>query len=150
MHPSYQRRGVGRALLARAIADADAAQRSIFIRDSSPAGFPLYVAHGFRQVDAVSFSYKGIDVVLPSLMRGYDSREGGAEIAAGGGEREGEAGVPVQPVLEKNRDVDASARSEEHEHEDAVLVSPGMVSDAWSDGSEEYVSVSPGQLQRSP
>ena len=139
MHPTYQRRGVGSALLAHAIAHADAAHRPIFIRDSSPAGLPLYVAHGFRQVDAVRFGYRGVEVVLPSLLRECGARERG--IGNEAGERNA-----VEEGVGEEKDGNGS-----EEPEDAVLVSPGMVavSEVRSEGSDEYVNVSPGQ-KRSP
>lgn len=132
VHPSYQRRGVGSTLLKHAITLANSTQHSIFIRDASPQGLPLYLANNFRQIDAVNFSYGGVNVYLPALIRGYGS--------SGQGQEADEVTITNENKVD---DEGNGHESDEYNGDAAVLVSPGMR----SNGSEdEYVSVSPGQL----
>lgn len=50
-HPSAQRQGVGRALLAHVLAEADARDRFAFLETTRPENVPYYAGFGFREVD---------------------------------------------------------------------------------------------------
>jgi GNAT superfamily N-acetyltransferase len=50
--PRVQRRGVGHALLARVIADADAAELPVYLETANPENLPYYRAHGFVAIGA--------------------------------------------------------------------------------------------------
>jgi GNAT superfamily N-acetyltransferase len=49
--PSAQRSGVGRALMARVIADADEATVPIYLETAKPENVPYYRSHGFVETD---------------------------------------------------------------------------------------------------
>lgn len=70
VHPHYQKRGVGSALMARVLQLADLTNTPIFIRDATPAGMPLYTSNGFTQVDTLRFEYKGEVAEMYTLVRG--------------------------------------------------------------------------------
>jgi GNAT superfamily N-acetyltransferase len=69
VHPQYQRRGVGSALMSRVLEIADSTNTPIFIRDATLAGMPLYLANGFKQVDTLRMEYKGQVVEMGTLLR---------------------------------------------------------------------------------
>jgi ribosomal protein S18 acetylase RimI-like enzyme len=49
VHPRLQRSGVGRALMARVVADADAAQLPLFLQTANPANLAYYRSLGFAE-----------------------------------------------------------------------------------------------------
>lgn len=69
VHPHYQKRGVGSALMARALELADSTNSPVFIRDATETGLPLYTANGFRQVVTLRFEYKGEVALMYAMLR---------------------------------------------------------------------------------
>ena len=50
VHPSYHRLGLGTKLILPGLVDADRAGAQTYV-EASPAGLPLYLRHGWEQVD---------------------------------------------------------------------------------------------------
>ena len=50
--PAHQRKGVGAMLIAEGLADADRDHTRTYI-EASPAGYELYLRHGWKEVDAI-------------------------------------------------------------------------------------------------
>ena len=77
VHPQYQKRGVGSALMARVLELADASDTPVFIKDATLAGKPLYLACGFREIDTLRFEYGGEVVVMYTMERPVGGRREG-------------------------------------------------------------------------
>lgn len=84
VHPTYHRRGLGTMLLRPGLEDADKAGAQTYI-EASPSGLPLYLRHGWVQVDELVIDMKphggeGVER-NPCLMRepGAGSKVGKAE-----------------------------------------------------------------------
>ena len=75
VHPDYQKRGVGSALMATVLQLADSTNTPVFIRDATPAGMPLYTSNGFKQVDTLHFEYKGEVADMYTLVRGAGGKD---------------------------------------------------------------------------
>ncbi|KAH8110140.1 hypothetical protein DFH11DRAFT_1490466, partial [Phellopilus nigrolimitatus] len=58
VHPSFQQRGAGSALLAHCAEIADAASVPLVL-EASPAGTALYAAHGFSTLTTIGVLYRG-------------------------------------------------------------------------------------------
>lgn len=54
VHPRHHRRGIGKTLLEWGVEKAAAEKRDCFLV-ATPAGMPLYLAHGFEQVGTMDF-----------------------------------------------------------------------------------------------
>ena len=50
--PAHQRKGLGAILIGEGLADADKHNARTYI-EASPAGYGLYLRHGWRQVDEI-------------------------------------------------------------------------------------------------
>ena len=91
VHPSYHRRGLGSMLIRPGLEAADEAGAQTYI-EASPSGLPLYLRHGWEQVDEMVIDmtpYGGHGIAhQPFLMRepGAGSKLGKTEK----GERRGE------------------------------------------------------------
>ncbi|EJD07790.1 uncharacterized protein FOMMEDRAFT_25068 [Fomitiporia mediterranea MF3/22] len=72
VHPSFQGRGVGSALLKQCFTITDAANRPVFL-ESTTAGYPLYVARGFVEIDRLDWTYAGPNVDKTAPDRAADS-----------------------------------------------------------------------------
>ncbi|KAI5116832.1 hypothetical protein M0805_008568 [Coniferiporia weirii] len=68
VHPHFQRRGVGSALLAHCIALADTRQVPLYL-EASRAGAPLYAARGFKMLRMLRVEYKDEVIELPVMVR---------------------------------------------------------------------------------
>jgi GNAT superfamily N-acetyltransferase len=134
IHPDFQRRGIGSALINRVIDLANSTQHSIFIRDSSEAGLPLYIARGFKQVDTLVIKgYESQVEGLASLYREYEGNTTAAASTAAATTSEESSGAGKAQTR-------STLSPDSADEEAAVLVSPGTVSEGRSD--DEYVSVS--------
>jgi GNAT superfamily N-acetyltransferase len=49
-HPEWQRRGLGKAILARILSDASADGHSLIVLTAGPKGYPLYSQFGFEHI----------------------------------------------------------------------------------------------------
>jgi len=70
VHPEYQRRGVGAALVRHCISMADAAGLPVYL-EASKAGIALYEYLGFKTVRECSIVYKGEVIDWPVMIRAY-------------------------------------------------------------------------------
>ncbi|KAL5483609.1 hypothetical protein ACEPAI_8841 [Sanghuangporus weigelae] len=68
VHPAFQRRGVGSALLAHCTSVADAQGVPMMV-ESSPSGHRLYQNHEFMDVDLIDFTFAGERIVMPCMVR---------------------------------------------------------------------------------
>lgn len=68
--PAYQRKGLGAMLIAEGLANADRDNARTYI-EASPAGYELYLRHGWKQVDEVVIDigkYGGHGVATEKLL----------------------------------------------------------------------------------
>ncbi|THH09636.1 hypothetical protein EW145_g1859, partial [Phellinidium pouzarii] len=68
VHPQFQRRGVGSALLKHCIAIVDAERMSMYV-EASDAGAPLYSSFGFNTMRMLRIEYHDEVVLIPAMMR---------------------------------------------------------------------------------
>ncbi|KAL5521003.1 hypothetical protein ACEPAG_8925 [Sanghuangporus baumii] len=68
VHPAFQGRGIGSALLAHCTSIFDTLGTPIML-EASAAGVRLYEKHGFVKVDSIDFTFAGEHIVLPCMVR---------------------------------------------------------------------------------
>ncbi|OCB86977.1 hypothetical protein A7U60_g5949 [Sanghuangporus baumii] len=68
VHPAFQGRGIGSALLAHCVSISDAHGIPMML-ESSTAGVRLYQKHGFVKVDSIDFTFAGEHIVSPCMVR---------------------------------------------------------------------------------
>ena len=142
VHPEYQRRGAGSALLERVIELADSTRSSVFVRDASQAGMNLYLSHGFKHVDnLVIEGYESEIEPMVGLYRAYaGSSQSAGPIATAEPAVGVEGDVERMPASEPTPSESGLTSSGDTDTEAAVLVSPGIMSEGRSE--DDYVSVS--------
>lgn len=68
--PAHQRKGLGGMLIGEGLADADRHNARTYI-EASPAGYELYLRHGWKQVDEIVIdigNYGGHGVATEKLL----------------------------------------------------------------------------------
>ncbi|KAI5115838.1 hypothetical protein M0805_009601 [Coniferiporia weirii] len=68
VHPHFERRGVGSALLAHCTALADAAHMPLYLEATGP-GAPLYAVRGFETISVLRLEYRDEIIELPIMVR---------------------------------------------------------------------------------